>query len=83
MLTKSQSRINKEMDLKKFLLRQRIQTNAILGLLSGRQSFFVDKMSQMTIRESSDFEKTSSDSQLSDWQRDNMDYAKKMSTSKN
>ena len=33
------------MDLKKFLIRQRLQTTAILALLSGRQSFFVDKMS--------------------------------------
>lgn len=56
---------------------------AILGLLSGRQSFFVDKMSQMVIRESSNLEETSSDNDLSDWQRDNMDYVKKMTDSNN
>ena len=59
--------MTKEMDLKKFIVRQRLQTTALLGLLSGRQSFFVDKMSQMIIRESSNFEDTSSDQDLSDW----------------
>ena len=54
------------MDLKKFLMRQRISTNAILSLLTGRQTYFIDKMSQMVVRESSNFEWTSSDEQLSD-----------------
>ena len=54
-----------------------------MGLLSGRQSFFVDKMSQMVIRESSNLEETSSDNELSDWQRDNMAYAKRMAQSSN
>ena len=35
------------------------------------------------IRESSNLEETSSDSELSDWQRDNMDYAKAMTESQN
>ena len=35
-------------------------------------------MSQMVIRESSNLDETSSDSELSDWQRDNMEYAKNM-----
>ena len=38
-----------------------------MGLLSGSQSFFVDKMSQLVIRESSNLEETSQDSELSDW----------------
>ena len=38
----------------------------------------MDKMSQMVIRESSNLDETSSDSDLSDWQNDNMDYAKRM-----
>jgi hypothetical protein len=38
-------------------------------------------MSQMVIRESSNLDETSSDSELSDWQRDNMDYAKNMTMS--
>ena len=54
------------MDLKKFLTRQRIETNAILSLLTGRQSYFIDRISQMVVRESSNFEWTSSDQQLSD-----------------
>ena len=38
-------------------------------------------MSQLNIRESSNFEETSADSELSDWQKDNMDYAEKMTAS--
>ena len=41
-------------------------TNSVLGLLSGSQSRFVDKMSQLVIRESSNLEETSSDAELSD-----------------
>ena len=83
-LSKSQSSLSKEMDLRKFIIRQRLQTKAVLGLLSGRQSFFVDKMSQMIIRESDDgSEGTSSDNELSDWKADNMQYAEKMATSTN
>lgn len=35
------------------------------------------------IRESENFEETSDDEKLSDWQRDNMDYAKRMAMSSN
>ena len=35
----------------------------------------------MVIRESSNMEETSSDEELSDWHRDNMDYAKTMTES--
>ena len=38
-------------------------------------------MSQLIIRESSNFEETSCDSELSDWQRDNMQYARSMTHS--
>ena len=41
----------------------------------------MDKMSQLVIRESSNLDETSEDSELSDWQRDNMDYAKAMTES--
>lgn len=51
---------------------------ALLGLCSGRQSSFVDKMAQLVIRESSNMEETSSDAELSDWQRDNMEYVNVM-----
>ena len=40
-------------------------------------------MSQMVIRESSNLEETSTDNELSDWQRDNMEYVKKMTESNN
>ena len=83
MLNKSGSILQKELDLRKFIYRQRLTTTAILGLLNGRQSFFVDRMSQMVIRESSNLDETSSDNELSDWQNDNMDYAKRMVTSSN
>ena len=56
---------------------------AILGLLSGRQSFFVDKMSQMIIRESSNCEETSHDEELSDWEREDMRHMQDMFTSTN
>ena len=52
-----------------------------MGLLTGRQSFFVDKLSQPIIRESSNLDDTSSDNELSDWERDNMDYVGKMTKS--
>ena len=40
-------------------------------------------MSQLVIRESSNLEETSDDSELSDWQQDNMDYAKALAESRN
>ena len=40
------------MDLHKFIFRQRLQTTAILALLKGRQSAFVDKMSELVLKES-------------------------------
>ena len=55
-MLKAKSRIDKELDLRKFILRQRMQATALLGLLNGRQSLFVDKMSQMVIRESDNFD---------------------------
>ena len=67
MMLKSQSSIAKEMDLRKFIHRQRTTMTALLGLCSGRQSFFIDKLAQLVIRESSNMEETSSDAELSDW----------------
>ena len=40
-------------------------------------------MSQMTIQESHFEDETSEDEELSDWQKDNMDYAGKMMASTN
>ena len=36
MINKAQSKLDKELDLRKFIYRQRLQTTAILGLLNGR-----------------------------------------------
>ena len=54
------------MDLQKFIFRQRVQTTAILALLKGRQSEFVDKMSELVLQESteSDHIAESSDDEL-------------------
>ena len=38
---------------------------SLMALLTGRQKLFVDKMSQMLIRESSDMDMTSEDAELS------------------
>lgn len=58
--------LSKELDLKKFLFRQRLFTHAVMALLSGKQSYMVEKMSQLVIRESSDFSHTSNDEELND-----------------
>ena len=68
---KSESIIDKELDFAKFLHRQRVHTHAILALLTGKQSYMVEKMSNLTIRESSDFSNTSFDSELSNWEPEN------------
>ena len=54
------------MDLHKFIFRQRLQTTAILALLKGRQSAFVDKMSELVLYESMDNDRIadSSDDEL-------------------
>jgi len=70
--------MDKELDLRKFIHRQRVFTTAILGLLSGTQSQFVDKMSQLVIRESSNLEETSSDQELSDPLNQDETYTAKM-----
>ena len=44
------------MDLQKFLHRQRVLVTSLLGMLKSRQTIFVDKFSQLLIRESSDME---------------------------
>ena len=67
MLVKSATRMDKELDLQKFLHRQRILVTSLLGLLKGRQSSFVDYHSQLVVRESTDMENTSSDAELDDW----------------
>ena len=53
----------------------------MIGLLSGPQSLFVNKMSQMILRESSDSE-TSADDELEDKQQNDVRYVRKMILSK-
>ena len=62
----------KELDLQKFMHRQRLWTTSMLGLLDGRQSLFVNKMSQLIIRESSDSQNTSDDNELGAQGHDNV-----------
>ena len=78
---KADSIITKELDLAKFFHRQRVQTHAILALLTGKQSYLVEKMSNLIIRESSDFSNTSFDSELSNWEHENPQIYRKMTAS--
>ena len=43
-----------------------MNVNALLGLLTSSQSIFVDKMSQLIVHESTNFEETSEDDELDD-----------------
>ena len=62
----AESRITKELDMQKFLHRQRVFTTAALGLMTGNQVSFVDKFSQLAvaIHESTDYGSTSQDEEL-------------------
>ena len=81
LLSKSQQTLDKELDLRKFIHRQRVQTTAVLGLLSSNQSLFVDKMSELVIRESSNFEEESSDKELYEVYNENEIYTEKITKS--
>ena len=83
MLDKSSSRLSKELDLQKFLHRQRVLVVSLLGLLKGRQSSFVDYYSQLIIRESDDMEETSGDDAIVDLGKKNMNFVDKMQASGN
>ena len=61
MLGKSQITVAKELDLVKFFKRQRISMYAILTLLNGRQQYVIDNLSNMLMRESSDFDDSTDD----------------------
>ena len=51
------------MDLRKLIVRERVTLSAVLGLLNGRQSQFVDQMSSMIIYESTSSAKSDSSHQ--------------------
>ena len=61
MLNKSTVAIQKELDLVKFMRRMRLLTYATLAKLNRRQLFIADNLSSMLIRESSDFNDSTSD----------------------
>jgi len=83
MLNKAETSIWKELDLQKFIKRQRVTMYAALALLSGRQQFIVDKMSNMLIRESSDLdESTDEDMDINQRVPDTFNYGKKIFRSK-
>ena len=63
-LAKAHRRIEKELDLVKFVHRQRLTTFATMALLNPEQRFVVDKMSTMVARESSDPEESSDNADL-------------------
>ena len=70
------------MDLQKFIHRQRVTMAANISVLTGPQKAFVDKFSRLVIRESSDLVNTSDDDELSDWNREDMTFTKRMTSSK-
>ena len=67
--------------MQKFIHRQRVSITALLGLLKPRQNHFVDKFSQLIVKEESADAATSSDEELSDWAKEKIIYARKMLTS--
>jgi len=58
MAAKADISVTKELDLVKFIRRQRLQTFATLATLNVRQQFIVDKMAHLLIRESSDLDES-------------------------
>ena len=65
MAAKADISVTKELDLVKFIRRQRLQTFATLATLNVRQQFIVEKMAHLLIRESSEQnESTDSDEEL-------------------
>ena len=61
MMKKAESKVTKELDLVKFMQRQRFTQYASIALMSSHQRFMTDKMSSMLIRESSDLDDGTSD----------------------
>ena len=61
MMGKAESAVTKELDIVKFIRRQRFTQYASLALLNGRQLFVTDGLSNMLIRESSDLDEETED----------------------
>ena len=66
MLGKSEITIKKELDLQKFIQRQRVLITALLGFLKPHQNWYVHKFSRLTINLSSEEEAKGSDTEFSD-----------------
>ena len=45
----SQKRLKRELDIKKFVQKQRMMTRAMLALLESKQIKFISKMSQLVL----------------------------------
>ena len=82
LLKRSETRMDAEMDLQKFLYRQRVAMTALIGLLNRRQAIFVDKFSQLVLRESSDAGRTSSDDELEGHRNEDIQFARRMQMSR-
>ena len=64
--------LTKELDLEKFLFRQRLIITALLGLLKGHQTAFIDRLSRVRfLKYISKLDKTSSESDAAD---ENVNY---------
>ena len=66
LLEKSQTMIEKELDLQKIIHRIRLLVFSTMGTLTAQQSIFADKFSQVVVHESDTDETTSSDDELSE-----------------
>ena len=66
MIEKSQTQVRNELDLQKFIQRQRVLITALLGFLKPHQNWYVHKFSRLTINLSSEDEAKGSDTELSD-----------------
>ena len=64
LIAKSQTQIEKELDLHKFIHRIRLLVTAAMSLLTTQQSVFVDINSKIVVRESSVSGETTSDNEL-------------------
>ena len=61
MISKADSSVMRELDLIKFIQRQRLTTFTTLATLNGRQQYVADKMATKLIRESSDLDNSTED----------------------
>ena len=76
----SEIKYEKEMDLKRFVLRQRYLTHAVLSLMTGEQQSFLAKLSAPLVREPTDTATASEEEAGSNWGEDKMSYLERMQT---